>query len=722
MDIKFLKKLIFLLILIILLIVMVTPAFASETVKGMGDYVKYSVVDDSMIFIGNAQIITEEATIKADQIIASLNDGEVIEIKATGHVEMKKDNDTFTGTELTYQIKSKTGILLEVRGNTEIKDSEEKAHIYGKEAHYKEDFIEILGGHITTCDLDEPHYHFKAKKIIVYPGDKIKAYHLTFWEFNGKIPLLYWPYYTMSLKEKDQKFTPKIGYNSTKGWYIKTTYNYFWDNGQYGELYGDYFQKAGPAGGFKHYYVDEEKNTGSVYLYLQKQDEQETYPYLIFQHSQKYTWENLYFDTNSAVNRYGYRDTLSSVNNIRYTKGRDYLKLSSNYYSAYNNIREFGTNTLKNSLKLRWNLAGVTLQGELSDNRYFHQTTNDLWKGYIKANKNKPFFSWSWLIKKKGSSNPDYEIYTLSELEAKMNFSRLKTDLKPYISPFKYTTTMGRFIENRTEVDAYRWQNKLDFRKEFRLLNPFKLVLSNSGSIRLYSTYDWICEYNPTVELKTSRVYGIAASVKYSYKDGEGDSPFYFDRYSNRTTQKVTGNISYSKNGLNITTRTGYNLETDKFDSLSNSLNYRWGKNNKFSLSVPFDLNYKKFTNITGSATINEDDLTLKMAVKVNPTNWDFSKIESKLNWQINDDWKLNLATSFDPDKLFTDSKSSGKIELIRDLHCREISLSYDVVKKEAWFNYHIKAFPKEKIKFGTSADDPFLFDTDLGGGIFDVQ
>ncbi|AZR73967.1 hypothetical protein BBF96_11535 [Anoxybacter fermentans] len=708
----------FFIIINITLFCMITPSLAEEKVKVLGEKIKYLMSEDQLIITGDAQIITKDITIKADEILATFRDGQVIEFKALGGVTIIKDKDTYFGKELTYHLKSKTGVVLELQGESKLKDSKEKIYLYGKEAKYSPDLIEVTPGSLTSCELDEPHYFFKAGKMKIYPGDEIKLYHVTFWEFNGKIPLFYWPYYSISLKEKDQRFTYKMGYSKLTGWFLKTAYNYYNKGTGHGELYLDYYQKLGLAGGFKHFYVDEKNNKGSVYLYLQRQDERKTVPYLVFKHSHNYTYEGLRFATNTALNRYGIRDLMTNTNSVSYTKKGNTFSWNSKFTGSYQDISEYGTYILKNTVKTKLKISDINVMGELTDDRYFHEPTDNYWSGYLKVYQNKSFLNWTFLTKKKGNKNPNLNFYILPELEMKLNFNALQTDLKPFISPFTYTIQAGRYIENRSQTDAYRLVNRLDFRKDLKLIDPFILVLTGTGMVKHYSTRDVVYQYNPAVEIKTRPIYGFSTSIKYSYRNGEGESPFYFDRQTNKLSKLVSGRLSYNKYGLNITTYTGYNLITKRFSLLNNSLGYRWNEKNSIQLIVPYNIEQKKFSDLTGNVKINYSNFTFSLDTRVNPEGWEFKKFETELDWQVNKDWHINLNASFDPKKGFDpdNPKNKGKIEIIRDLHCREISMSYDAVKKEIWFNYSIKAFPNQKFRLGSNEEEPVLFDINLGG------
>ncbi|HMA59615.1 MAG TPA: LptF/LptG family permease, partial [Halanaerobiales bacterium] len=131
--------------------------------------------------------------------------------------------------------------------------------------------IELLPGDITGCDFEEPHYYFDARRIEISPNEYLKAYHVVFRELGGKLPLFYWPYLYISLEDDEQNFFPRVGYNSRRGWFLKTTYNYYLDRLDLpGSLYMDYYTKTGFAGGLKQYLVHSSNHKSYLYYYTQE--------------------------------------------------------------------------------------------------------------------------------------------------------------------------------------------------------------------------------------------------------------------------------------------------------------------------------------------------------------------------------------------------------------------------------------------------------------------
>ena len=140
-------------------------------------------------------------------------------------------------------------------------------------------------GGFSGCDLDEPHYLFQASTIEVYPGDYLIAYNVVFYEFDGRLPLFYWPVLYINLDDEETNIEFEYGYSNRRGWYGKFTYNYrlpglarvpglegyedILGDELPGQFYLDYFQNTGWAYGIQQHYIHTDVNKGYLYYYTQ---------------------------------------------------------------------------------------------------------------------------------------------------------------------------------------------------------------------------------------------------------------------------------------------------------------------------------------------------------------------------------------------------------------------------------------------------------------------
>lgn len=728
-----------LLVTIITICGLARPALAEpETVRVHGDQMRYSVAQDLLTVSGNVEVITKDVTIKATDITATYKDGQVTELKATGKVEIIKDGDTFYSTEFTYQVKNKVGFILEMNGTTTIQESGATAYLHGISANYHEEYIEIIDGDLTTCDLSKPHYLFKARKVEFYPGDKIKAWGLTFWEFNGRVPLMYWPYYVFSLKEKEnERFTPQLGYNTTEGIFLKMTYRYDDFLGGHGELDGDIFQKVGPAIGFTHYYLDQGNNVGSLRAYLQYPGKEPTKTYLTVTNTFKNTFKDVVdVNSNTTWTRSMQFDNLVMNNSINYAQKTNYIKYENKYTGSINwfntsNVRS----DLSDTLRAKWKIGAVTTEGGLAHQLNLLDASKNFWNSDLRFYQSTTVYDWSAGVKKQ-SSDWRTSIYRLPDLDFKLRPGAISEGLRPYLSPFTYTfhgeyvvKTTSTTVDSVPQIDIKKSSkivDRIDATKDIKLVGPLSTILTGYGSAKNFSTGEALYEYGGAVDLQTKPINSFSGNVKYTYSDFTSEHQLDKDslvvRENPQTSSQLSGGLSYSKNGLRVSTGTSYNLGNNppnnkRWGLLNNSIAYNWDRNSA-QLTVPVDLESKK---IGESSSIVRLNMNEKLNLEFNgrySSNVNNNRLGVTLDWQINDAWHINLETAFNPMIQFDPKASSnkGKVQVIRDLHCRTVSLSYDVTTGTVWFEYQIKAFPKEKVRVGGSKENPIQLDLNLGG------
>jgi len=183
-------------------------------------------------------------------------------------MKLSGDNLTFdreTGlVTLETDIRGEYGPFYFMADKIEVKMEEEDDQILS----YPEE-INMAPGDFTGCDLDEPHYIFKASSITIYPDDYLVAYHVVFYELDGRLPLFYWPVIYINLDDERPSVEFEYGYSSRRGWFGKLTFNHRW-LGPPGQLYLDYYQHTGWAGGFRQYYLETPTHMGYIEYYNQE--------------------------------------------------------------------------------------------------------------------------------------------------------------------------------------------------------------------------------------------------------------------------------------------------------------------------------------------------------------------------------------------------------------------------------------------------------------------
>ncbi|MDI6704310.1 MAG: hypothetical protein QME40_06555 [bacterium] len=213
---------------------------------------------EEIVLEGEVELQFKDIHLRADLI--RLN-SETRMLQAKGEVILEDKEKRIYGQELNYNMEEEKGVML-------------FAHTKIEDTYYSGESIEMLGegrfilNNCTfhTCDLENPHYRLRAKRVEVKTNDRLQARSL-FFEVGG-VPLFYLPIYYRNLKrEKGSRLVIKTGYNAVSGFYAKGRYRYFLKDRYHGEILCDYFQKRGWGKGIRYRYLIGGSGKGRIDFY-----------------------------------------------------------------------------------------------------------------------------------------------------------------------------------------------------------------------------------------------------------------------------------------------------------------------------------------------------------------------------------------------------------------------------------------------------------------------
>jgi len=152
-----------------------------------------------------------------------------------------EDSENIAGYQMGYDFEHRTGAVK--RGVT----SFDGYYYVGDEIQrFPDTTLKICGARMTSCDLENPHYHFWADKMKMRMGDKVVgkpiALHI------GNVPVFALPFYFKSLKSGRQSgiLFPSFdfGWSSRDGRYIRD-FGYYWATNEYMDFIveGDYNER-----------------------------------------------------------------------------------------------------------------------------------------------------------------------------------------------------------------------------------------------------------------------------------------------------------------------------------------------------------------------------------------------------------------------------------------------------------------------------------------------
>ena len=165
-------------------------------------------------------------------------------VVAEGNVVFDQgDQQRITGSRAEWNYKTKTGFFINSTGYTnQTQDGTRMYFTADRVERISLDTIIIINGEVTACDEEKPKWSFHAKRARIKTGDRVRLVSPTF--RVKKIPIVYLPYASLSLKHNDRQsgfLTPTFSVSGAKG--VRLSEGYYLTLGRSADftLRGDYF-------------------------------------------------------------------------------------------------------------------------------------------------------------------------------------------------------------------------------------------------------------------------------------------------------------------------------------------------------------------------------------------------------------------------------------------------------------------------------------------------
>lgn len=222
-----------------------------------GDIVEYLQDKNEVKASGNVVVTYEDSRLTCEEIIVNTRTKEA---QASGHVRIEDKRGVLETENLTYNLETKSGAILEGKLRTS------PYYSFGKNIErVNEDKYELKQGYFSTCNYDQPHYRLKSKRVEIYPGDKVIGRQNTlYWH---KFPFFYLPYYRHSLKDPFMKLQVQPGKTSNWGPYVLTASRFYLSESVCLRLYLDWRERLGWAEGFGINYATSDFGGGDYKFY-----------------------------------------------------------------------------------------------------------------------------------------------------------------------------------------------------------------------------------------------------------------------------------------------------------------------------------------------------------------------------------------------------------------------------------------------------------------------
>jgi lipopolysaccharide export system protein LptA len=209
----------------------------AQQVDYAGGQVTFEMADRSMDILDEGSLSFGNMKLTADHIKM---DTDKRELYAEGN-PLVEESDSIIGNRMGYNFQHRTaaveGGVTAMEGYYYTGDSIKR---------FPDQTMKICGGHMSSCDREEPHYHFWSDNMKMRPGDKVVAAPVVF--RIGHVPVFALPFYYKSLKSGRQSgiLFPSFdfGWSSREGRYIRD-FGYYWATNDYMDFLveGDYNER-----------------------------------------------------------------------------------------------------------------------------------------------------------------------------------------------------------------------------------------------------------------------------------------------------------------------------------------------------------------------------------------------------------------------------------------------------------------------------------------------
>jgi lipopolysaccharide assembly outer membrane protein LptD (OstA) len=203
-------------------------ATSAEMVQYTGESTRFDVPDRRIDISGDSQVQHGTLRLLADEILFDTESRELL-AEDENSVRLIDTDTELIGAKMGYLFEPKTGAVRD--GATRFADG----FYEGKNIRRVDKKTMLIErGTFTSCDLAEPHYHFKARKMKLKVGENVVARQVSM--HISDIPIIVLPFYYKDLKSGRRSGilfpNVNIGVSSRDGRYIRDL-GYYWATNEY---------------------------------------------------------------------------------------------------------------------------------------------------------------------------------------------------------------------------------------------------------------------------------------------------------------------------------------------------------------------------------------------------------------------------------------------------------------------------------------------------------
>ncbi len=161
----------------------------AQRVQYAADRIQYDAAKKDL-FLRKSAAVSYRGSELTGETITFHSSNQILD--ASGSPVLTEADQKIYGERMDYDMEGGTGLV--TKGNTQY----EQGYYSGEHlAKVGENEMKVWESYYTTCDLKEPHYHFAAKDMKVYPDDKVFTGPI--WLYVGKTPIFALPFMANSI-------------------------------------------------------------------------------------------------------------------------------------------------------------------------------------------------------------------------------------------------------------------------------------------------------------------------------------------------------------------------------------------------------------------------------------------------------------------------------------------------------------------------------------------
>lgn len=193
-------------------------------------YMKTDLKSKKVSLVQGARVTYGTIELKADSIVLDMETGSVYATgrpdsvgNMTGKPYFKDGSEEFESKELTYNFKSRKGVI------RNITTEQEGGFLQSKITKRQEDgTLHVNSSKFTTCDAEEPHFYLALNRAKVYPGEKIVSGPAYMVVADIPLPLIVpFGFFPVQQKRASGIIMPKYGQEARRGYYLSGGGYYF---------------------------------------------------------------------------------------------------------------------------------------------------------------------------------------------------------------------------------------------------------------------------------------------------------------------------------------------------------------------------------------------------------------------------------------------------------------------------------------------------------------